>query len=375
MSIISIAIVCAYIILIVYMIIGFKRVPTFKITQKKSTQPFSIITPFRNEAENLPYLINSISDIDYPKELFEIIFINDDSTDSSVEIIHQFIANSPINITLINNNRFSNSPKKDAITLGVKSATYDWIVTTDADCIVPKDWLNCFSQFIEENNPSLICGPVTYKNVNSWLSHFQNFELLSLLTFTIGAFGNKKPFLCNGANLCYHKTLFEKVKGYTNNNKIASGDDVFLLENALKSDTAKVCYLKAEEVLVQTKTECTITDTLQQRIRWASKTSHYKNGFGKIIGLLVLLMNGLLISLTILSVLNLNQLKILAYCFFIKMICDGLLILISKSVISNAKFSFFYFFLSSLFYPFFSVYVAIQSIFLPYKWKGRRFAK
>ena len=375
MIILSILIVTVYITLIVYISIGFNRVLIYMPEQVQETCQFSILIPFRNEEENLQQLINSITALDYPKDLFEVIFINDNSDDSSAEIIHQLIDNSSINCSIIDNNRFSNSPKKDAITLGVKNAKYNWIATTDADCIIPKEWLKYFSQFIEVNNPNLICGPVAYNNVNSWLSHFQNFELLSLMNFTIGTFGNKKPFLCNGANLCYHKSLFEKVNGYANNNHIASGDDVFLLENALAIDSTKVHFIKSKELLVLTNPESSLKCTIQQRIRWASKSSHYKNTFGKLIGILILLMNGLLVSLTVLSIVDFNYIQIFAFAFFMKIIADGLIIARTKSFLQDKKLSLFHYITSSLAYPFFSVYVAVQSVFLPYKWKGRRFNK
>lgn len=375
MIIISSLVVLIYIFLIVYMIIGFNRISEVKLEKINTTNSFSIVIPFRDEENTLPELIKSITRIDYPKEFFEVIFINDESTDNSVNTINDLFKNNSINHTVINNERFSKSPKKDAITLGVKKAKFDWIVTTDADCTLPKLWLQCWSKLIDRKSPNLICGPVAYKNIKSWLDYFQNFELLSLMSFTIGSFGNNKPFMCNGANLCYNKSFFNFMNGYNNNNNIASGDDVFLLENALKFDASKVYFIKSKTAIVLTQTEKTIKNVIQQRIRWASKTSSYKNYRGKLIGLLILLMNALLISLTILSFTGLRYFEILVFSLIIKLLFDGMLIIQSNSFFQKSKFSLIHYLSSSLLYPVFSVYIAIMSVFCEYKWKGRRFAK
>src|SRR5690606_31135182 len=97
--------------------------------------------PFRNEAEKLPTLLQSISELNYPKELFEIIFVDDESDDESNAQLMGFLANSRTDIKIISNIRKTNSPKKDAITSAIDIAKYDWILTTDADCVLPKFWL------------------------------------------------------------------------------------------------------------------------------------------------------------------------------------------------------------------------------------------
>ena len=90
---------------------------------------FSIIVPFRNEVENLPALLRSISEIDYPRDKFELILVNDQSEDDSVQIISQSLAHSPVSWKVIENLRKSKSPKKDAITTAVEIASYQWIAT------------------------------------------------------------------------------------------------------------------------------------------------------------------------------------------------------------------------------------------------------
>ena len=153
---IIIVIIITYLIVIGSLTYGFDKVEEFQLRDLKSRTKFSIVIPFRTEAKNLPRLLNSISELNYPQDLFEVIFVDDDSQDHSVEIIkHAFDTQSlkkefsrTDGVYIINNNRISNSPKKDAITSAIHNANNEWIITTDADCILPKLQtltIKCFS--------------------------------------------------------------------------------------------------------------------------------------------------------------------------------------------------------------------------------------
>ena len=190
-------------------VIGFNAIENVENKNSKPKNTFSIIVPFRNEANNLPILLHSFSEIEYPKILFEIILVNDDSSDNFKSVIKAFRTEFPtFDLTLIDNKNLTNSPKKDALTAAIKFAKFNWVVTTDADCSVPKNWLKLFNQTIENKNALFIAAPVKFKYQNTFLHHFQNLNFISLLGSTIGSFGIKKPIMCNGANLCYNKSTF-----------------------------------------------------------------------------------------------------------------------------------------------------------------------
>lgn len=371
---ISIIITLIYLILTGSFAFGFDKIPVFKSKNIEAKTKFSILIPFRNEAENLPDLLNSIASLDYPNHLYEIIFIDDDSDDDSREIITRFLSSIRNDIKITQNIRTSNSPKKDAITTAIKQAKTEWIITTDADCILSKKWLNFFDAFIQKNKSKCIVAPVTYTHENSFLNRFQLLDILSLQGATIGGFGIKKPFLCNGANFAYQKDLFIELNGFSGNNTIASGDDIFFLEKAIKSHPKQVHYLKSEDAIVTTKSQPSWETLKEQRIRWAAKTSAYNNWFGKLTGIIVLLMNALIITLITLSILNIFNIKTLAYILIIKLNIDFLLIYKSATFF-NQKNVLKTYILSSILYPFFSVYIAFISIFKSYKWKDRTFKK
>lgn len=371
---ISLIIVLAYILLIILFSIGFDNVKIFDSFEDLPKNRFSIVIPFRNEANNLPSLLQSIEKLQYPKELFEVLFVNDGSEDNSVEIIERFFANAQNDIQVLENIRSSNSPKKDAIETAINTAKNEWIVTTDADCMLPEKWLQLFDAFIQQHKPYFIAAPVTYPIVKSFFNRFQLLDLLSLQGATIGGFGIRKPFLCNGANLCYKKAVFLEVNGFLGNEKIASGDDIFLMEKIIKKHPEKVYYLKSNEAIVLTQPQPTISDLLHQRKRWAAKSTHYQHTFGKLVASLVFAMNTLIVILLLLSLSGLFPWIHFLLIFITKMVFDNLLLFKTAYYFKQQK-VLTASFLSSFIYPFFSMFVAIVSLQGNYNWKGRTFKK
>ena len=374
MILISLVISIGYAFLILSLIVGFDRVKPFNPEEHEEPTRFTILIPFRNEAKNLPRLLKSLHSLNYSSAHFEVLLIDDDSEDNSVEIIEEFQKKSTLKLTILKNERRTQSPKKDAITHGVRHAKNNWILTTDADCIVPEKWLLCYNSFIQAHEANVICGAVNFVTTNSFLDRFQQLELLSLMSATLGGFGLKKPFMCNGANLCYRKHIFEDLNGFDGNSNIASGDDIFLLEKALEKEASKVYFLKSHEAVVLTKPAASYSAMVQQRVRWASKSTHYRNAFGKLTGLIIFAMNGLVVSLLLLCLFKLIPFRIFLYCFVLKFYCDFWLILKSATFFNSRK-SLPSYLLSSFLYPFLTLFIVYKSLFFTYKWKGRHFNK
>ena len=354
-----------YFIVIGVLIYGFTKVNTIDFIGLKPKTKFTIIVPFRNEAENLPALINSFSKLNYPTDLFEIILVDDESEEK------YNVGNTTYQVHIINNKRISNSPKKDAITTAMDFVKTDWVITTDADCVVPKNWLLTLDNYIQVNNVAMIAGAVTYSCNHSFLQHFQQLDLASLQGATIGSFGVNKGFMCNGANLAYTKTLFSTLNGFNGNEQIASGDDVFLLQKAIAQFPEKVHYLKSKETIVTTKPLNDWKSLFYQRVRWASKTSSYQSNFGKFLGLVVFTGNLVLVMCFGLYFAGFVSYKSLLFLFVTKLIIDSILLYQTNDFLTKRRIR--YLLLSSFFYPFFSVSVALYSLLGKYEWKGRRF--
>ena len=355
-----------YILFIGQLIYGFNRMKRFSKAEFTPKTSFSIVVPFRNEKENLPNLLHSISLLNYPKELVEVILVDDDSDDEFR------IQNLEFRIQMVKNIRKSNSPKKDAIETAIQIAKNNWIITTDADCLVQKDWLTTFDQYIQENEVEMVASGVCYVPKNGFLSAFQNLDFLSLQGATIGSFGINQPFMCNGANFAYSKSFFKELNGFQGNETIASGDDVFLLQKAVSFAPKKVGFLLAKESIVATKPVATWSDLFQQRVRWASKSTGYSSKYSKLLAIVVFVGNLAWIVSFLLWLVGLLDQNIFMLFVALKFLIDFILIYKTANFFESKL---QYVLASSLLYPFFIVSVAVYSLFGKYSWKGRNFKK
>ncbi len=390
-----------YLILMLLLFFGWRKIPLFELKHSSPEINFSIVIPYRNEAENLPVLLNSILQLKYPRSKFEIILVNDSSEDASKKICSDFKTRYPqLQISLIENHRLSGSPKKDAILTAINKAVFPYILTTDADCKLPEFWLQAFNEKVLETGAKLIAGPVatskpklnasisefsrTEKSVYrqeikkgkkriKYFHAFQEMDFLSLQIAGAGGFGLNKAFMCNGANLCYQKSAFFELDGFSGNGKIASGDDVFLLQK-FADKKLEIAFLKCKEAIVLTKPQQDLTALISQRIRWAAKTPAYKSLFAKLIGFSVLMMNFSLILGCFLTFFKVIPYQPVLLAFFFKFNVDFALLFYSaeffhkKDILRN-------YFWSSLLYPIFSTSVALMSLFIKFEWKGRTYKK
>ena len=378
MALLFIVTVLLYLAIIGGFIIGFDKVAELNLKDLPAKTKFSVVIPFRNEAAHLDSLLKSIFKLNYPKHLFEVVLVNDASEDASINIINERVSKhndnttAPINIKVIDAVRNTNAPKKDAITTAIKTITNTWIVTTDADCIVPQNWLNAMDVFIQYKSPNCIVAPVTYRYTGTFLNRFQILDMYSLQGTTIGAFGLRLPFLCNGANFAYKKSVFETVNGFDGNTNIASGDDVFLLEKIVKEYPHTAHYLKCKNAIVSTQSLPSWSALISQRIRWAAKTKGYSHWFGKFTGIIVFLTNLFTLLLLLLVAFGGFNHKIWVYGVIIKLHLDFLLLYKTSAFFSQRQ-AFKSYLSSFLLYPFFCTYVAALSMFKGYSWKGRNF--
>ncbi|MBX2826774.1 MAG: glycosyltransferase [Flavobacteriaceae bacterium] len=363
-----------YLTTLLWLLLGYFKLATFRPKKTPPEIRFTILIPFRNEAKSIPELLGSLSRLAYPKDFYEVIFINDDSDDNGVELLEASRRDVKFNFRILQNERVSQSPKKDALRLGLRKAKHEWILTTDADCLIPVKWLEYFNQCIVEQHPEMICGPVLYRNGASVLGQFQVLDGLSLQLVAMGSFGWHAPLLNNGANLAYKKSAFEEVDGYSGNDHIASGDDVFLLEKMKTAFPKGVYFLKHPDAAVKTEPEGTWSQAIQQRIRWASKISEQKNPWVKWVGAGVFISNlFFLAALLGFSFFPRSGEYYLAF-IFMKFSFDVLALTLMASFF-NKRLPIFTTVVSILAYPFIVMTVIFGSLNGPYQWKGRTHSK
>ncbi len=239
----------------------------------------SVIIPARNEEQNISACLHSIYKQNYPAHLFEVIVVDDHSTDKTIEQVNSFASKGTklIELKHFSGNEKLNSYKKKAIEVAIQQSSGTLIVTTDADCIVPATWLQVIASAYEQQKPAFIAAPVAYHSENSFLKKFQSLDFMTLQGITGASVYKKFHSMCNGANLAYEKEAFHEVNGFKGIDNIASGDDMLLMHKIYQRYPGRVIFLKSKEAIVQTEAMQTIADFFQQRIRWASKSGKYED--------------------------------------------------------------------------------------------------
>jgi len=228
------------------------------------TSFITIISACRNEEKNLPFLLADIVSQDYPPELYEVIIIDDNSSDSTRAIVSGFRGIS--NLRIIRNEK---TGKKEALKTGVALAKGGLIITADADSRMKRKWLKTIVSFYEKKKPDMIICPVLLRSGRGFFNRFQELEFLSLQGITAGFATAGDPILCNGANLSFTKETFQK-HSQNLHPELVSGDDIFLLHSIKKESGSNILWLESEDVTVTTAASPTLRTLLKQRARWIS---------------------------------------------------------------------------------------------------------
>jgi cellulose synthase/poly-beta-1,6-N-acetylglucosamine synthase-like glycosyltransferase len=251
----------------------------------------SVIIPARNEALRIGNCLDSLFTQSYPKADTEIIIVNDYSTDGTAALVLEH----PLHCILINlsdhltNN--INSYKKKALETGISQSSGELIVCTDADCRMGTEWIRILVSAYLQENLSFIAAPVKIISNGSWLAVFQILDFISLQGITGAAVYKNLYPMCNGANLAYSRKAYDAVKGFSDIDHIASGDDMLLMNKIQMRYPGKTRYVKDAGAMVSTVPAENLRTFISQRIRWASKISHYKHAATFVTLALVYLVN------------------------------------------------------------------------------------
>ncbi len=270
---ITIGLLVIYSMLILYYIAGWNEVKLFLPGDHEPALSISVIIAARNEEENIGNLLASIDAQTYPKQLFEVIVVDDHSTDNTTGVVKNFEFVKQIQLQADHINSF----KKKAIETGIAAASGDIIVTTDADCVVPNNWLKTIAAFKKETGAVFIAAPVAMENKQTLLQAFQSLDFLVLQGITAASVKKRIHNMCNGANLAYERKIFFEVNGFTGIDHIASGDDMLLMQKIAQRFPGKISYLLSKEAIVTTQAAKTWKEFFSQRIRWASKATNYND--------------------------------------------------------------------------------------------------
>jgi cellulose synthase/poly-beta-1,6-N-acetylglucosamine synthase-like glycosyltransferase len=357
-----------YILTIVFFLVGFNRIKPFDALKVENGQSvyISVIVPFKNEELHLLELIEGLKNQSYNKELYEVIFVNDHSSDNSEAMLSVTITGID-NFKLINQSP-EKSGKKEALKTGIAQAKGTLIVTTDADCRHQENWVKTIALFYLRYLPKLIIAPVVMTG-KGLFEKLQSLEFFSLIASGAGASGLNRPILCNGANLAYEKAVYEEFEDAMYSKEV-SGDDVFLMHAVKRNDKKGILFLKSKEAVVYTQSEPSLKAFIKQRTRWASKSRSYTDVDTIYASLLVLMINLMVLTLFVASVFLPTVLKIALMVFAGKSLID-LVFLFFVSGFFNLRHLLKYIPILVIVYPFYIVFTVLIAFRPGFRKRGK----
>jgi|GEM_PF-313982 len=281
LSSISIALCIFYAFYMIRILRAWDRAPKFDGMEvsEDDLPGVSVIVPVRNEAAYIEKNLEGILFQEYPKDRFEIIVIDDESTDNTLEIIKKFENHPNLKVlemrTEKNKEGIHSQFKKGAIEAGILHAKFHSIIATDGDCVHRKYWLKSMAAGLRNN--VYITGPVKLSGNESLRDTFQVIDTMGLNAVTAMGINNGRFQMSNGANHGFTVSAFEAVGGFQDINENASGDDILLAEKMQKAFPGKLAYIKDPKAIVTSYTEKNWLDLYRQRLRWTTKSRNFNS--------------------------------------------------------------------------------------------------
>ena len=330
----------------------------------------SILIPFRNEAVHLPVLLDSIEALSY-KGKFEVIMIDDHSTDESVAIIQKR------NFNAIKLLHLQNAEgKKEAIRLAWKHCKHKIILHTDADCKLPTQWIDSMIAPLANSQVDFVSGPVCYsKRARAplgvkltfwrklWHRWFQ-IDFVGLNVAGAAQISMNRALMCNGANLAYRSAKL----GADLNTNYASGDDVFLMQH-IQREGGGIFFQKDVRAVVRTEAPMGLKSFINQRLRWAGKNTSY--GRYNTITLLFIWLFNLFMFIGIFN--GYTLFGIMALCMLIvKIGLEAFLLSRSMKLYKLSSDAYSPLIIGQIAHIAYMALIPLASKILNYEWKGRK---
>jgi cellulose synthase/poly-beta-1,6-N-acetylglucosamine synthase-like glycosyltransferase len=370
LNIITVILLICYSGILLFFIKGWWALKNGQPLQSQFKTTVSVLVPVRNEEQHIANLVQDLIAQNYPIALFNIIIIDDHSTDQTATIVRSF-SNSNLRLLQLAIEKPINSYKKRAIATAIATCDSELILTTDGDCRMGPDWIASIVSMFEQERCQLISSPVAYHQEKSLAEKIQTVEFELLIAAGAACIQNKFPNTCNGANLAYTRAAYHAVGGFKGIDDLASGDDELLLHKMHKQFPDGLRFLKEPSAIVYTEAKGTLRSFYQQRKRWASKSVKYADKRMVLLvsiiyffNLLIFIQAGLLFFTTA----NLGMFVIL---IGVKMGLDAILIFQSLSFFKKRRLLL----LLPLVEIFYVIYILIIGIIAniggAYEWKGR----
>lgn len=239
-----------------------------------SPPPVSIVICARNELNNLKTLLPQLLKQSYPS--FEIIIVNDRSNDGSKKWLIDYTkhhAESAINIIDLKEKPKDWNGKKFALTTGIKAASHEWILLTDADCLPKtKNWIAEMANLTSKEN-ELILGTSFYTRKKSFLNAFIQYETFQTAIQYLSSATYGSAYMGVGRNMMYSKDLFINSSQYLDTHEITGGDDDLFVSEVANKNNTQIC-ISAEGQTISIPPE-KFSDWFSQKIRHLGVSRHY----------------------------------------------------------------------------------------------------
>ncbi len=247
----------------------------------KSDIKISVVIAAKNEVENIPHLVSALSKQNYSKENFEVIIVDDNSTDNTFDITEEAIKGLD-NFRIIKAENKLFKGKRGALDIGIKSAKHPYILITDADCEPTKEWINIFANEFK-NKKDFLFGIAPYKTTSSVTNLIARFENLraSIIVFAFAKLGS--PYSASARSFGFSKEAFNKIDGYKNTTETLSGDDDLLLREAVKNNF-NIGLITDSDAFVFSKTKEIFSEYVNQKSRHTSTSIHYSRKSQSLLG-------------------------------------------------------------------------------------------
>jgi len=373
-TVISTIVLISYAMLILAITIGWRRLRSFKNPGLLPEVKVGVIVAVRNEAANVKQLLTSLLAQDYPLHLLEIIIVDDNSTDTTLQLVNEFIIQKKETqkLKLISLSEKDCSGKKAAINQGILASGSELIVIADADCTAESHWIQTVAAYYSEYRPQMILGPVRMADNGNFFGKLQSLEFMSLISSAAGSCTAGFPILANGANIAFTRSAYESCGGFSGNLNFPSGDDMFLMMSIKRMFGAEaIRFLRSHEAIVSTPAALSFKSFVQQRLRWVSKSRGYTDTMLISASILVFLANGCLVLSGFTALVIPGYLKLFLGLYFFKMIID-LPLLLSYSRFQKSRSLVIFFPLMELLNAVYTFLIGIAGNMGKYEWKGRK---
>ena len=355
-----------YLLLILLFTFGWLKLKSGFEPETKPKTRVSVVIAVRNEGKNIQKLLEALAGQVYPKEMMEVLIVDDHSEDNTVEIVKDFAAlHKELRLNIISSR---GNGKKQAVSTGIHNASGDFILTTDGDTRPSDRWVRKMTAYHETFHPKLILGPVVYSKEDKMIQRFFSLDFISLVATGAGAAGAGIPFMGNAANMGFERSVFND--GLQEN--FASGDDVFLIHHVKKNYGRKsIHFLKDPHAVVETPPPQNIRNFILQRLRWGSKAKGYKDLFSILTSMTVFVLNSGLALLFVTALFYHWLFPVWILFILLKTLVDlpllqGFARLTGKTRLLILTFPF------EFIYPFYITLTGLLAIFGKYEWKGRK---